>query len=144
MREQALKFLELEKKNDSSLDDGVHNKVDIKPVGTTPEQDSLKIIANGMDFFMGFTYCQTLLCKSWLEASSKLAKKIQAEKENSEIPSAYVEVHEEVFTNLFKSPEYASNLGRMINASMTMMKNWKILAQNSSESNDNNFSDKRV
>ena len=133
MREQTLNFLKLENKNDGSLDD-VHNKVDMESMGFVQEQDSLKMISSSMDFFMSFAYCQILLCKSWLEALDKLTKKIQKEKENSEISSVYVDVHEEIFTNLFKSPEYASNLGRMINASMITMKNWKILAQNSSDS----------
>lgn len=128
-------FPKLENKNDSSLD-SIRNKVDVESVGAAQEQDSLKMIASSMEFFMSFAYCQTLLCKSWLEASDKLTKEVRAEKEHSEIPSAYVDVHEEIFTNLFKSPEYASNLGRMINASMMMMKNWKILAQNSSDAKD--------
>lgn len=143
MREQTLDFPKLENKVDSSLDE-THNKVDMGSVGVVQEQNSLKVIASSMEFFRSFTYCQTLLWKSWLEASDKLTKQIRIGGENSEISSVYVDIHEEIFTNLFKSPEYASNLGRMINASMIMMKNWKTLGKNIQESEDNDYSNKRV
>lgn len=143
MREQTLDFPKLENKNDYSFDEA-HNKVDMESVEDVQRQNSVKVIASSMEFFRSFAYCQTLLCKSWLEASDKLTKKVRAEKENLEISSAYVDVHEEVFTNLFKSSEYASNLGRMINASMIMMKNWKTLAQNISDSRDNDCLNKKV
>lgn len=143
MREQTLDFPKLENKTDSSFDE-IHNKVDMGSVETIQEQNSLKVIASSMEFFRSFAYCQTLLCKSWLEASDKLTNKVRVGEENSEISSVYVDIHEEIFTSLFKSPEYASNLGRMINASMIMMKNWKTLAQNISDSKDNDCLNKRA
>lgn len=143
MREQTLDFPKLENKVDSSLDEN-HNKVDMVSVGVMQEQNSSKVIASSMEFFRSFAYCQTLLWKSWLEASDKLTKKIRIGEENSEISSVYVDIHEEIFTNLFKSPEYASNLGRMINASMIMMKNWKILGKNITDPKDNGCSNKRA
>jgi hypothetical protein len=142
MREQILDFPKLENRNDNFSLDCIHNKADTESALDAQEQDSLRMIASSVEFFRSFVYCQTLLCKSWLEASDKLTKKVQIEKENLDISSAYVDVHEEIFTTLFKSPEYASNLGRMINASMVMMKNWKILAQNSSDSIDNDWINK--
>lgn len=102
------------------------------------QENQLVGTADRLEFFTRFTCCQALLFKSWVEASDKLMKKIQEEKENqksSEIPSLYVDIHEEVFTNLFKSPEYASNLGGMINASMWMMKNYNIFARNPDSDN---------
>ena len=88
------------------------------------------LVRDRLEFFTSFTCCQAMIFKSWIEAYDKLIKKIQVEKESerSDIPLLYVDIHEEIFSNLFKSTEYASNLGRMINSSMLMMKRWQILA----------------
>jgi hypothetical protein len=105
-------------------------------VQTKSEEESVKqkeqqiVTSDRLEFFTRFACCQTLLFKSWVEASDKLMKKVQAEKidqKNADIQSLYVDIHEEIFTNLFKSPEYASNLGGMINASMVMIKNYNVL-----------------
>lgn len=106
---------------------------------TKSEEKSIKqkeqqiVTSDKLEFFTRFACCQVLLFKSWVEASDKLMKKVQVEKTdqgNIDIQSLYVDIHEEIFTNLFKSPEYASNLGRMINASMSLIKNYNILVNN--------------
>ncbi|MGI0065298.1 MAG: poly(R)-hydroxyalkanoic acid synthase subunit PhaE, partial [Nitrosotalea sp.] len=113
-----------------------------EPIQTKSEENSTKqenqqaVMSDRLEFFTRLTCCQALLFKSWVEASNKLIKKIQIEKGNRkspDIPSLYINIHEEVFTNLFKSPEYASNLGKMINASMSIMKNCNILGPHSDE-----------
>lgn len=118
-----------------------------EPIQTKSEENSMGqenqqvVVSDRLEFFTRLTCCQALLFKSWVEASDKLIKKIQIEKENrksSDIPSLYIDIHEEIFTNLFKSPEYASNFGRMINASMSIMKNCNILGSHSDEISDLN------
>ncbi len=93
------------------------------------------VLLDKFDFFTGFAWCQALIFKSWLEASDKLVRLQSEMVEKKEISSLYVDVHEEVFTNLFKSQLYASSLGRMINASMLILKNWQTLHQNPNPEN---------
>lgn len=83
------------------------------------------------EFFTGLVWCQALLIKSWIDAYGRMTR-MQKEGDYEEISSLYVDVHEDVFTELFKSQLYASNLGRMINGSMLMMKSWKGLLRSSS------------
>ncbi len=108
----------------------VQTKSEKEPIEQKEQQ---LVTSDKLEFCTRFAYCQVLLFKSWVEASDKLMKKVQAEKmdqRNIDIQSLYVDIHEEIFTNLFKSPEYASNLGRMVNASMNMIKNYNILVNN--------------
>ncbi|MDE1826951.1 MAG: hypothetical protein KGH99_02820 [Thaumarchaeota archaeon] len=120
-----------------------HESIQTQSEENLSEREKQAAVADRSEFFTAFAYCQALIFKSWIEASDKLVKRMQAEKgqESSEIPSLYVDIHEEIFTTLFKSPEYASNLGRMINASMLVMKNWQILSKNNSDSK-NDYSNK--
>lgn len=84
--------------------------------------------AEKLDYFTGIAWCQALLFGSWIEASGKIMK-IQKErgKDACKTSSLFVDVHDDVFTNLFKSQLFASNLGKMINGSMLMVKNWQNL-----------------
>jgi len=83
--------------------------------------------ANGFELFTRFAYCQALLYKAWVEASdelaSKVTKSIDLDHNNSkELTSLYIDTFEKVFTNLFKSPEFASNLGKLLNSLMECIK----------------------
>jgi hypothetical protein len=117
-----------------------HEPIQTKSKEDLVEQENQQVVtANRLEFYTRFACCQVLLFKSWIEASDKLIKKIQTEKKNqksSEISSLYVDIHEEVFTGLFKSPEYASNLGRMINASMLMIKNYNNIFSHNPDSDN--------
>ncbi len=128
----------------TELSQKIREPIQTKLKKDSSEQES-QIMTSRLEFFTGYACCQALIFKSWVEASDKLIKKIQTEKGNQEnlgIPSLYVDIHEDVFTNLFKSSEYASNLGRMINASMLIMKNWQILAKNDLCSPNQDYSNK--
>lgn len=123
------------------------NSNELKPTKTIPtndkktdidsethhQQNSTPMMEPGLEFFTRFTYCQTLLFKSWIEASDQVAKKLPSVKRDSknskEIYALYIKTYEETFTNLFKSPEYASNLGKMINASMVLIRNSKTISK---------------
>lgn len=114
-----------------------HESIQTQSEENLSEHEKQAAVADRSEFFTAFAYCQALIFKSWIEASDKLIKKIQAKKEDresSEIPSLYIDIHEEIFTTLFKSSEYAANLGRLINSSMLIMKNWQILSKNSPDS----------
>src|SRR5574337_1398551 len=113
-----------------------HETIQVKPEAPSVQENQQLAVPNNLEFFTGFAWCQSLLFKSWIEASDRL-EKIRAERvdDATEISSLYVDVHEEVFTNLFKSQLYASSLGRMINASMLIMKNWQNLACGSDPGN---------
>lgn len=77
-------------------------------------------VLKGLEFFNTAAYCQTMLCKAWLEASDKLVKKMKVldnEHGNSaDIKSLYIDTFEETFTSLFRSPEYAIGISRMVNS----------------------------
>lgn len=108
-------------------------KIDRNSAETSSQQNSTTMMEPGFEFFTRFTYCQALLFKSWIEASDQVTKKLSTVKRGSknskEISTLYIKIHEEIFTNLFKSPEYASNLGKMINASMSLIRNYKTISE---------------
>ncbi|MDE1828789.1 MAG: hypothetical protein KGI25_00550 [Thaumarchaeota archaeon] len=143
---QRIDFLVKESKKDLRTDsfrlekvEINHEPIQIKKEESRRQENQQPAVSDNLEFFTGFAWCQVLIFKSWIEASDKLVK-MQAEKGDGaiEMSSLYVDVHEEIFTNLFKSRLYASNLGRMINASMLMMKNWQNLTYSSSSDNTNN------
>lgn len=88
-------------------------------------------LSGRLEFFTGFAWCQALIFKSWVEASDRLMRSHSEAGQDREVSSLYIDIHEEIFTNLFKSQLYASNVGRMVNASMVMLKNWKALSHSS-------------
>lgn len=88
-----------------------------------------KIATSGFEVFMRISCCQSMLYKTWLDASDQVSSKIQGLAETAitqeRISSLHIEVCDDAFTRLFKSSEYASNLGRMINSAMDYMVAWK-------------------
>ena len=131
---QRADLLTGENKKDEKLDSQVlgigtgEQYVNGEPQGSFPKEGYGEQVFSGrLDFFAGVAWCQALIFRSWIEASDKLMKLQSGKVSGREIPTLYVDVHEEVFTTLFKSQSYASNLGRAINASMVMLKNWKNL-----------------
>lgn len=140
---QRIDFLLKENKKDFKVDslrpEAIkikHEQAQSKPEEKGMQENTPDVVAGKFEFFTGLAWCQTLLYKSWIEASDKLVK-LRAERvdDTAEISSLYVDVHEDVFTNLFKSQLYASNLGKMINASMLMMKNWQNPTSSSNSDN---------
>ncbi|MDE1764808.1 MAG: hypothetical protein KGI27_00900 [Thaumarchaeota archaeon] len=140
---QRIDFLLKENKKDQRTDSFKLEtaKINRKQIQAKPEklhtQENQQIsVSNDLEFVTGLAWCQALLFKSWIEAFDKLIKTREEKRGDAlEISSLYVDIHEEVFTNLFKSQLYTSNLGRMINASMLMMKNWQNHASSSSSDN---------
>ena len=83
--------------------------------------------ANGFELFTRFTYCEALLYKAWVEASDTLAdkvtKSINRDLNNSkDHTSLYIDTFEETFTDLFRSPEFASNLSKLLDSLMEIIK----------------------
>ncbi len=83
--------------------------------------------ANGFELFTRFAYCQSLLYKAWVEASDELARNLAKSVNHDhniskEITSLYIDTFEETFTSLFRSPEFASNLGKLLNSLMGCIK----------------------
>lgn len=138
-----MEFLEFKNKNHSELDATIEledKKIDKISIETSNQQNSTTRVEPELEFFTRFTYCQTLLFKSWVEASDQVSKKLPTVKSDSKnsISTLYIKTYEETFTNLFKSPEYASNLGKMINASMVLIRNYNITPKK----NNNDFDKK--
>lgn len=138
-----MEFLEFKNKNHSELNETIgleDRKIDKISTEISPQQNSTTRIEPELEFFTRFTYCQTLLFKSWVEASDQVSKKLPTVKSGlkNSISTLYIKIYEETFTNLFKSPEYASNLGKMINASMALIRNYNI----ASEKNNSDFDKK--
>ena len=134
MREQTLEFPKLENMDDfKPTKTIVDNKKIDRDSETQHQKNSTTMMEPGLEFFTRFTYGQALLFKSWVEASDQVAKKLPAVKRDSknskEIYTLYIKTYEETFTNLFKSPEYASNLGKMIDASMALIRNSKAVSK---------------
>ncbi len=81
---------------------------------------------NGFEFFTRFAYCQALLYKAWVEASDELANKVPKSMNHhansKETTSLYIDTFEETFTNLFRSPQFVSNLGKLLNSLMEHIK----------------------
>ena len=81
---------------------------------------------NGFEFFTRFAYCQALLYKAWVEASDELANKVpksmNRHANSKEATSLYIDTFEETFTNLFRSPQFVSNLGKLLNCFMEHIK----------------------
>jgi len=80
-------------------------------------------MVNGKELFTRLAYCQALLYKAWVEAADDLTNKVTKTKANNldnskDLTSLYIDTFEEKFTNLFKSPEFASNLCKLLNALM--------------------------
>lgn len=87
------------------------------------------VTANGFEFFTRFAYCQALLYKAWVEASDRLASKMTEstnhERNNNskeELTSLYIDTFEEIYTDLLRSPEFASSLGKLLNSLMGCIK----------------------
>lgn len=76
--------------------------------------------ANGLEFFTRFAYCQALLYKAWVEASDSLANKLtkssNPNNDSNELTSLYIDTFEETFTSLFRSPQFAWNMGKLLNS----------------------------
>lgn len=83
--------------------------------------------ANGLEFVTRFAYCQVLLYKAWVEASDVLANKLtnssHPNNDSSELTSLYIDTFEETFTSLFRSPQFAWNIGKLLNSLIENIKN---------------------
>ena len=133
---QTVEIFQLKNTNDFKPTETIgvdDKKIDRNSAETSHRQNSITMMEPGFEFFTRFTYCQALLFKSWVEASDQVAKKLPDVKRDSknskEISTLHIKIYEETFTNLFKSPEYASNLGKMINASMSLIRNYKVVSE---------------
>lgn len=82
--------------------------------------------ANGFEFFTRLVYCQALLYKTWAETSDELAQMTKSIDPNphdsKKRTSLYINIFEEKFTNLFRSPEFASNMGKLLNSLLECIK----------------------
>ncbi len=89
--------------------------------------DADPVTTNVFELFTRFAYCQALLYKAWVEASDKVASEMTRVGEqistNSNISSLYIDTFEDAFTNLFRSPEFALNAGKLLNSLMEYTKN---------------------
>lgn len=76
--------------------------------------------ANGLEFFTRFAYWQALLYKTWVEASDVLANKLtkssNPNNDSNELTPLYIDTFEETFTSLFRSPQFAWNMGKLLNS----------------------------
>ncbi|MGH9923288.1 MAG: hypothetical protein ACRD38_11110 [Nitrososphaerales archaeon] len=76
--------------------------------------------AHGFELLRRLAYCQAQLYKAWIEASDEVADRLAEMKDleygSKELTSLCINTFEEKFTMLFKSPEFASNMGKMLNS----------------------------
>lgn len=134
MYKQTYELLSLHEKNNCKSQK-LEKLLDQEEIEKTPIAKNLaddnftKIVTSGFEVFIGISCCQSMLYKTWLDASDQVSSKIQGLAETGitqeRISSLHIEVCDDVFTSLFKSSEYASNLGRMINSAMNYMVAWK-------------------
>jgi hypothetical protein len=89
--------------------------------------------SNGFELFTRFAYCQALLYKAWVEASDKVANEMtrvgEQDNKDSNVISLYVDTFEDVFTNLFRSPEFSLNASKLLNSLMEYSKNGDDIAK---------------
>ncbi len=82
-----------------------------------------------------FGYCQALLYKAWVEASSEIESTVVKKKDinnnnTEESNSLYIDTFEEKFTTLFQSPEFASNASKLLNSLVECIKQRDMLVEN--------------
>jgi hypothetical protein len=145
MKGQTVKTLHLENTNDFKPTKTVYDKkTDNESAEAHFKQNSTIMTKPEVEFLTRFTYCQAMLFKSWVEASDQIAKKLPTIKKDSKnsIPALYIKICEETFTSLFKSSEYASNLGKMINASMSLIRNYSTVSEKNNTCFDEKSSNK--
>ncbi len=131
MSNQSIDLLNMRDKNNSNSQTlKVHSKADDKNIGEHPAVFTTDLnghtnmdtaTGSGFELLTRFAYCQALLYKAWVEASDKLAGKVTESvnhdlNNSKELASLYIDTFEETFTDLFRSPEFASNLARLLNS----------------------------
>ncbi|MEM2760862.1 MAG: hypothetical protein QXU32_11080 [Nitrososphaerales archaeon] len=82
--------------------------------------------SNGTEVLTRFAYCQALLYKAWVDASDEIADKLtkstNKNKNPKDLTALYIETFETRFTELFRTPEFMSNLSRLLDSLMEQMK----------------------
>ncbi len=154
MSKQVVKMLDASQKNnsvshkmDKILSKADHENIvkETKLIENSNENNNDKITSSGFEFFTRLSYCQAMLYKTWVESSDKASSILSLTKSDNkkEITSLHIGIYEDAFTNLFKSSEYASNLGKLLNSAMDYVKVWKFhtaalsnVADHSSENNN--------
>lgn len=136
MPSESVNLLNVHGKNDSKSKSLKTAKVDNKNTEKQPTiltsdlngHNGLDAAAtNGFEFFTRLAYCQALLYKSWVETADELASNVAksanpSNNNSKELTSLYIDAFEEKFTDLFRSPEFASNLGKLLNCLMVCIK----------------------